>query len=313
MRILFSADWHIKLGQRNVPRDWQKDRFHTFFEKLHKLEKTVDLNIIGGDVFDKVPALEELELFFDYVKGCEVETIIYDGNHEATKKGHTFLTQLQKVVHGLNSKVSIVTSSCSKHGLDFLPYTELKTFKPEQYTNNILFTHVRGEIPPHVTPEIKLDKLAQWDLVVAGDLHSHSNSQENILYPGSPMTVSFHRNEVQTGVLILESDTLEYEWIPLGLPQLIRKTVESEEEMVKTEFHHTIYEITGDLLALSGVDIDNELLDKKIVNKNTEAVLNLKDMTIEEELFEYLQNVQNLDADSIESILGVFNDLHSNT
>jgi hypothetical protein len=127
------------------------------------------------------------------------------------------------------------------------------------------------------------------------------------------MTVSFHRNEVQTGVLILESDTLEYEWIPLGLPQLIRKTVESEEEMVKTEFHHTIYEITGDLLALSGVDIDNELLDKKIVNKNTEAVLNLKDMTIEEELFEYLQNVQNLDADSIESILGVFNDLHSNT
>ena len=311
MKILFSADWHIKLGQKNVPREWQKDRFHMFFEKLHELEKSVDLNVIGGDVFDKVPSLEELELFFDYVKGCNVETIIYDGNHEATKKGHTFLTQLQKVVNGLNSKVSIITSSTSIHGLDFLPYTDLKTFKPEQFSNKILFTHVRGEILPHVTPEINLDKLNHWDLVVAGDLHAHSNGQRNILYPGSPMTVSFHRNEVKTGVVILDSKDLEYDWIPLDLPQLIRKTVETEEEMVKTDFHHTIYEITGDLLALSGVDIDNELLDKKIVNKNTEAVLNLKDMTIEEELFEYLQNVQNLDAGSIENILGVFNDLYS--
>jgi DNA repair exonuclease SbcCD nuclease subunit len=309
MHILFSADWHIKLGQKNVPRKWQKDRFHLMFDKLHELEKDVELNIVGGDVFDKVPNLEELELFFEYVKGCTIETIIYDGNHEATKKGHTFLTQLQKVVNGLNPLVKIVTSSCSIYNMDFLPYTELKTFKPEDFSNRILYTHVRGEIPPHVSPEIDLNKLKRWDLVVAGDLHAHSNSQRNILYPGSPLTTSFHRKEVKTGVVILDSETLEYDWINLELPQLLRKTVETEKEMIKTNFHHTIYEITGDLLSLAGLDLDNELLDKKIVNRNTEATLNLKDMSIEEELFEYLQNVQSLDTDKIENILGVFNDL----
>ena len=309
MKVLFSADWHIKLGQKNVPREWQKNRFHSMFKKLHEIEKDVDLNVVGGDVFDKVPNLEELELFFDYVRGCTIETVIFDGNHEATKKGHTFLTQLQTVVNGLNPLVKIVTSSCSIHNMDFIPYTELKTFKTKDFSNNILYTHVRGEIPPHVSPEIDLDVLEHWDRVFAGDLHAHSNSQRNIVYPGSPLTTSFHRKEVKAGVIILDSDTTEYEWIDLELPQLIRVTVDKEEDMVKTDFHHTIYEVTGDLLSLAGLDLDNELLDKKIVNRDTEATLHLKDMSLEEELFEYLQNVQSLDIEKIESILGVFNDL----
>jgi hypothetical protein len=69
MKVLFSADWHIKLGQKNVPREWQKNRFHSMFKKLHEIEKDVDLNVVGGDVFDKVPNLEEWELFFDYLSG----------------------------------------------------------------------------------------------------------------------------------------------------------------------------------------------------------------------------------------------------
>jgi hypothetical protein len=102
---------------------------------------------------------------------------------------------------------------------------------------------------------------------------------------------------------------LDYKWIDLELPQLLRVTVDNEKDMVKTDFHHTIYEVTGDLLSLAGLNLDNELLDKKIVNRNSEATLNLKDMSLEEELFEYLQNVQSLDITKIESILGVFNDL----
>ena len=281
MKVLFSADWHIKLGQKNVPKDWQKARFHSMFEKLHALEKGVELNIVGGDVFDKVPTLEELELLFDYVRGCTIETIIFDGNHEATKKGHTFLTQLVSVVNGLNPLVKIIDKAYSTRGMDFIPYTELKTFKTKDFSNKVLFTHVRGEIPPHVAPEVDLEIFEHWDKVFAGDLHSHSNSQRNLVYPGSPLTTSFHRKEVKTGVVILDSDTLEYDWVELELPQLIRKTVETEKDMVKTDFHHTIYEITGDLLSLAGLDLDNELLDKKIVSRNTEAVLNLKDMSLE--------------------------------
>ena len=47
-----------------------------------------------------------------------------------------------------------------------------------------LFTHVRGEIPPHVKPEVDLDRFEDFPIVFAGDLHAHSNSQRNIVYPG---------------------------------------------------------------------------------------------------------------------------------
>ena len=65
-------------------------------------------------------------------------------------------------------------------------------------TKKPLFTHVRGEIPPHVKPEVDLDRFEDFPVVFAGDLHAHSNTQRNIVYPRSPMTTSFHRTEVQT-------------------------------------------------------------------------------------------------------------------
>ena len=37
--ILFTADWHIKLGQKNVPVDWAINRYHFFFETVAELEE----------------------------------------------------------------------------------------------------------------------------------------------------------------------------------------------------------------------------------------------------------------------------------
>ena len=70
-------------------------------------------------------------------------------------------------------------------------------------TSKPLFTHVRGEIPPHVKPEVELDRFEDFPVVFAGDLHAHSNTQKNIVYPGSPMTTSFHRKEVKTGYILI--------------------------------------------------------------------------------------------------------------
>jgi len=40
----------------------------------------------------------------------------------------------------------------------------------------------------------------------------------------------------------------------LNLPQLIRKTVQSPEDMIPTDYHHTIYEIEGDIQELANVE-----------------------------------------------------------
>ena len=309
--ILFTADWHIKLGQKNVPREWALDRYRKFFDQLKEIESKVDMHIVGGDLFDRLPSMEELELYFEWVGQVTVPTIIFDGNHEATKKNKTFFVSLQKVTSNINPLVKVITDSYvdNKYGFGILPYAELhKKDSIESMNVECLFTHVRGEIPPHVKPEVELERFEKFQVVFAGDLHAHSNTQRNIVYPGSPMTTSFHRNEVTTGYLCIDESNWSWTWEQFELPQLIRKTVTSTEEMIPTEYHHTIYEIEGDVQELAGIK-NSELLDKKVVKRNTEATLLLnKEMSIEEEIVEYLSYVLELDETRIPDILGTYSD-----
>jgi len=312
--ILFTADWHIKLGQKNVPVAWACSRYEMFFQQVQDAVDNhgVHLHIIGGDLFDRVPSMDELTLYFDFVKGVTVRTIIFDGNHEATRKNKTFFTNLKKVTEQLNSLVTVIDETIVDDFSNYaiLPYADLhRKNSIEDINSQILFTHVRGEIPPHVQPEVDLSRFDKFKVVFAGDLHAHSNTQRNIVYPGSPMTTSFHRNNVETGYLMIDdNDGFQWTWHTFDLPQLIRKTVTDPSEMVQTEFDHTIYEIEGDVSDLSNIK-NSELLDKKVIKRKTEATLILgKEMTIEEELGEYLSYILELDDSKVKNILGVFSD-----
>ena len=311
--ILFTADWHIKLGQKNVPIPWACTRYKMFFEQIHKAidEHSCDLHIIGGDLFDRVPSMDELTLYFDFVKNCKVRTVIFDGNHEATKKNFTFFTNLKRVTSEINPLVEVIDETYYEDDWAILPYADLhKKNSIESINAKHLFTHVRGEIPPHVVPEVDLERVDKFETVFAGDLHAHENTQRNIVYPGSPMTTSFHRNQVQTGYLTI-NENFDWTWHKFKLPQLIRKTVESPDEMVQTEFDHTIYEIEGDVQDLAKVK-NSDLLDKKVVRREIEATLKLhNDMSISEELILYLQEILKLDDEKIRNIVGVFNDYSS--
>jgi hypothetical protein len=122
------------------------------------------------------------------------------------------------------------------------------------------------------------------------------------------MTTSFHRNEVSTGALLIAENTWDWMWEPFELPQLIRKTVQDPADMVPTEYHHTIYEIEGDIQELAAIE-NSDLLDKKVVKRSTETTLVMdKDMTIDEELVEYLKYVLELPEERIPEILGTYND-----
>ena len=314
--ILFTADWHIKLGQKNVPVSWAKNRYFDFFTQVQKCESMCDLHIIGGDLFDRLPSMEELELYFHFITGVKVATIIYDGNHEATRKHQTFFSNLAEITNRINPLVTVITETyCDTElGFSILPYTDLhRKGSIEALDSKLpLFTHVRGEIPPHVKPEVKLERFNSFPVVFAGDLHSHSNTQKNIVYPGSPMTTSFHRNEVKTGYLLIDESNWSWEWKEFKLPQLIRKTVTDAKEMIATEYHHTIYEMEGDMQSLAGVE-DSDLLDKKVVKRSSDASLILNpEMSLVEELVEYLSFILELPEDKLTSVIGVFNDYLKN-
>lgn len=307
--ILFTADWHIKLGQKNVPVAWARQRYHDLFTQIHAITENTSLHIIGGDLFDRVPTLEEEALYYEFISEVNVPTIIFDGNHEATKKHHTFFDTLKKATRKLNPLVTIITEIYEEDTFSILPYAALhkKNSIESLDSTKPLFTHVRGEIPPHVKPEVDLERFADFPVVFAGDLHAHSNSQLNIVYPGSPLTTSFHRSEVETGYIVIDGDW-NWIWQPFKLPQLLRKTIDNWTDMIPTDYHHTIYELQGDLQDLAAVN-NSDLLDKKVVKRNTETALVLSsEMTIVEELAEYLEYILMLPSNKVDPIIGTFND-----
>lgn len=305
MKILFTADIHIKLGQKGVPVDWAVNRYEMLLDRLWELQEQSDVFIIGGDVFDKLPNMEELEIYFNLVASCKIPTFIYSGNHEALRKNTTFLSSLKTVTNKLNSAVTILDDYHSWENIDFIPYNKLKDYNTEQkpFTGSILCTHVRGEIPPHVKPEMPLELFDSWKVVLAGDLHSYDNCQRNILYPGSPVTTSFHRSIVDTGVIILDSESLEHTWSKLELPQLLRKTVKAGEPTPQTDYHHTVYEVEGDISEL-GVLEDSDIIDKKVLKRELDTALILTpDLTLEQEVQEYLTYVLQVNEKSVEKAL----------
>lgn len=309
MKLGFIADVHIKLGQKNVPSEWTLNRFDLLFQQIKGHEHKVDAWIIGGDIFDRIPTVEEMQVFFQFVQTFGKPTIMYDGNHEALKKNTTFLSYLKDVTNRINHNVRIVDDYHSEWGVDFIPYCRLKQFakgEHPEFTNKICASHFRAEIPPHVKPEIDLELFSKWEVVLAGDLHSYDNCQRNILYPGSPVTTSFHRGLVDTGFIVLDTDTLVHEWIKFSLPQLIRKTLNVGEAMVATEYHHTIYEVEGDMAELAGLE-DNGLLDKKVVKREVDTALILDPkLTLTQEVSEYLKYILLLDDETVDNVLKEF-------
>lgn len=309
---LVIADIHIKLGQKGVPKEWALNRYKMFFEQVDEIERNVDKIIIPGDIFDRIPTMEELNVYFEFIFRRKKPTIISTGNHEATKKGRTFFTELKEVTQRINPLVTIVADQPEYYGGFYVvPYEVIKDKKMwEELKPLPIFTHVRGEIPPHVKPEIPLEWLDKFPVVFAGDLHSHSNTQRNIVYPGSPMTTSFHRKEVETGYLLVDPDDWTWTWHKFELPQLIRKTVSDESEMIPTKYHHTIYEFEGNVGQLSIVS-NSELLDKKIVKRVSDVALVLDpSMTIREELKEWLLYIQDLEEEEAAEVLGEFDEIN---
>jgi DNA repair exonuclease SbcCD nuclease subunit len=309
MKILFTADWHIKLGQKNVPKDWQINRYELLLNYLNS--ENVDLIIIGGDIFDRIPSLDELNLYFNIISKLNSRVLIYSGNHEILGKDATFLSKLKTWTAYINKEAKIIDRYEVFDDFSILPYNELKQFadNPSKYKNTtqILFTHVRGEIPPYVVPEIPLNLFSKWKTVFAGDLHSHSNSQLNIVYPGSPLTTSFHREEITTGYILLDTETLNWEWKEIKLPQLIRLTVNDPSKMLPTDFNHTIYEIVGTIQDLAKIE-KHDLLDKKITPINSTNRLNFsKNMKIQDELNLYLMEVLKMSKEDSIELINIYN------
>ena len=302
LKILSSADWHILLRKKKVPYAWQENRFKLMFAKLRELESSCDVHIIAGDIFDKKPEPDEICLFLSYVNSVSIPTFIIPGNHEATKKGESFFEYFTQDNAITNSNVHIFTKN-GRHevdgvGFQFFPYGEMQIGNIPQYVEgDILVTHIRGEVPPHVTEEFDFEKIRQWPLTLLGDLHfRHKYKDFNIYYPGSPLNTHFDRDSKRKyGVDIfnfIDSANYSIDFVDLQLPKLIRKTVSKQADIIPHHYDHVIYEITGSIDEVSKIE-NSDLIDKKIaIQPSEDSKLDLRNKSLVEELEEYLSYIK---------------------
>ena len=314
IKILHTADIHIHLYKPKVPVEWQLNRFKLFFSKMLELEKSHDLVVLAGDIFDKKPEPDEMTLFNAYLNKVTKPTIIIPGNHEASKKGETFLQGYVRDEAISNPNVWFFTKNARikfmGYWIQMFPYTEMQMDNLENHAEkDILITHIRGEVPPNITAEYDFNKIRSYPLVLIGDLHfNHQYQDYNVFYPGSPLNVSFDRNDTKKyGVL---SHTYwtgghTHEFIDLGLPRLLRKKVSAGTELVEDPINRVIYEVEGKLEDIQKVK-NSDLLDKKIVEMHSkDSVLDLKNKSLLEEIATYLKHI--LQTDNIKDYLDDLN------
>jgi len=316
MKILSVADIHINLHKKKIPYEWQVNRFTMLFHKLLELEKRCDVTVISGDIFDKKPEPDEICLFLSYANAVKKPTIAIPGNHEASTKGKSFLEYFEQDNVINNSNFILSTSNkrvtVNNQGFQLFPYGEMQTRNiPAYVSGDILVTHIRGEVPPHITPEFDFEKIRPWNLVLLGDLHfNHKYKDYPVYYPGSPLNTTFDRDDKRSygvDIITLTSDTqYEIEFIDLKLPKLIRRTVEAGTELKPDPINHVVYEVTGSIDKLSKVQ-NHELLDKKIADKPQEnSKLDLVNKTLPEELSLYLDFIK---INNKKEVLELFNSL----
>ena len=308
-KILCSADWHIILHKKKVPYEWQTNRFKQMFRKLIALEQSCDVHIIAGDIFDKKPEPDEICLFLSYINSVTIPTYIIPGNHEATRKGESFFEYFTQENAIKNENVHVFTrngrASVGKTSFQFFPYGEMQMDNlPDYVEDDIMVTHIRGEVPPHITPEYDFSRLRSWGLVLLGDLHfNHRYGDTNCYYPGSPLNTTFDRDDKREyGVDIydvIDSRNYSREFYDLKLPKLLRKTISVGEEMIPDPINHVMYEVKGSLDELAKIE-NSELLDKKMVEKPAEeSTLDLKGKTTYEELEIYLNYIKVADVEAV--------------
>lgn len=294
MKVLFLADIHIKFGRSKVPDKFQSKRLEMLAQQTVELcdKHLVNEVIIGGDILD-VPDPSYLEVaemlhFLKYIAdNTGLDVYVFHGNHEAVSKVKGCLTPFNDLLENV-----YFISSLRSEAYDVIDYFELHAKQWVPAKSRLCFTHVRGEIPPHVKPEVDLDRFSKhgYDLVIAGDLHSRKNSQGIIQYPGSPYSTSFHKTEQKGthGALVVDTDTLETNWCELKLPQMIRVEVKPGEDTTPpNDFHLYTYRVVGTLDEITANKVDKDI--EVVVHREAAEVEEYEGDSMGEEVRDYAE------------------------
>lgn len=233
MRLLAIGDLHIKMVP-GVPKDWQIKRYEEYIDNLISecKEKPTILAIVGDTLDSITPSKEELRLFLSLLhklKNEDIHVLLVSGNHCTIQEGSSILDYLLlDEFPNICYRRNLVFNNTTFH---LVNHDSLKSYAPSNFTErNILLSHFRCTIPPHITEEINVKKLTKpFDLCIVGDIHTNLQF-DNVYYTNQPLNKQFE-TEPSCSYLEVDLDTLKVTRKPAFYPSLIAK------KMIAKKFH----------------------------------------------------------------------------
>ena len=217
------GDFHLKDALHRNPH-LEKFEYEVSLESFKIIYKIIEDNnisklLILGDLVDSVPNSEALKLVHIFLSGLPkgLEIILIDGNHELiegrAKKQYYWNGIKQKMLDTYGVKVHDYIEVGNTLFVNHGNISKLETLSKNY---DIVYSHFRSNLMPLASDEINIEMLEhKAKLVIASDIH-YRCSNSNIVYTGNVFDTSFNAsNELpdhQPSVLILNEDTLEWEW-----------------------------------------------------------------------------------------------------
>ena len=110
---------------------------------------------------------------------------------------------------------------------------------------------------------------------------------------------------------MIDTEYWTHERVIWDLPQLIKKTITSEDEIVEDDYNHVVYQLKGSLTDLK--DITNDKVVEKVVEREDTLSVDLQKLSLTEEIHAYLTEVLNLDEDTVNEVIKVYHDSTNTT
>lgn len=210
MKFIHTADIHLGMRpDQGFP--WAGQRLHDVEQAFDQLlsavvNHKVDLLLIAGDFFHRLPTLQELkEIDYKLAKLAPTRVVIIAGNHDHMKKGHPYER------HTFSENITILKSD----QLESVSFTDIGTtvFGFSYHTNEIrepLYDNIKsdedtkgfqillahGGDEKHCPMNYEKLKWSGFDYVALGHIHKPQIIVEDFMaYPGSLMGL----NVTETG------------------------------------------------------------------------------------------------------------------
>lgn len=232
MQIALISDTHFGARSDSIAYDRFFEKFYTevFFPELEKRE--IDTIIHLGDVFDRRKYINYVTLrsckryFFDELESRGITAHILTGNHDTTYKNSNEINSPDILLMGYSNITTYAKPEVVRiGGIDILmmPWICAATHDEsirmiKDGVASVCFGHFefsgfamyRGQVSEGGMDPAMFD---DYKLVCSGHYH-HKSSNKNVVYLGNPYEFTWQDHGDQRGFHILDTNTLELEFIP---------------------------------------------------------------------------------------------------